>query len=191
MVWAGSDTDRWATEYRPRVAGFPLADGHALPARTERRRLPGDVVLLDSPANGISQEYRNFDGTAVQGSQSTGNADDWSLARGAVMIDDTVYMGWADSSSVGSLKARTFDGTTFGPARTLELYANGLTTDSRSFNVDIPRITGMFYDKARGRLYYTLRPTTEQPERRLLLPLLHTGEWRRRRPAVHRGRAAA
>ena len=74
------------------------------------------------------------------------------------MIDDTVYTGWADSSTVGSFRARSFDGTNFGPSTTLELYANGLTTDSRGFGVDIPRITGMFYDRPTGRLYYTLKP---------------------------------
>ena len=155
-LWAGSDTDRWASEYRPRVAGFPLADGTLPEDRTAT--LPGDVVLLDSPAAGVSQDYRNFDGTSVLGSSSAPAADDWSLARGAVMIDGTVYTGWADSSTVGSFRARSFDGTNFGPSTTLELYANGLTTDSRGFGVDIPRITGMFYDRPTGRLYYTLKP---------------------------------
>lgn len=156
-LWAGSDTDRWAGEYRPRVAGFPLASGSMLPA-DRTATLPGDVVLLDSPAAGVSQDYRNFDGTSVLGSSSTTAADDWSLARGAVMIDNTVYTGWADSSTVGSFRARTFDGTSFGPSRSLELYANGLTTDSRGFGVDLPRVTGMFYDSPTGRLYYTLKP---------------------------------
>ena len=156
-LWAGSDTNRWAGEYRPRVAGFPLASGSTLPA-DRTATLPGDVVLLDSPAAGVSQEYRNFDGTSVLGSSSTAASDDWSLARGAVMIDDTVYMGWADSASVGSFRARSFDGTSFGPATSLDLYANGLPTDSRGFGVDIPRITGMFYDRPTGRLYYTLKP---------------------------------
>ena len=88
--------------------------------------LPADVVLLDSPAAGVSQETWFFNGSSVQGSRSDVAAADWSLARGAVMIDGTVYMGWADSSTVGSFRARSFDGTTFGPATSLELYANGL-----------------------------------------------------------------
>ncbi len=158
-LWAGSDTDRWANEYRPRLAGFPLDSGHPLP--TDRTAtLPADLVLLDSPAAGVSQEFRNFDGTSVLGSKSTAAADDWSLARGAVMIDGTVYMGWADSSTLGSLRARSFDGTNFGTSATLDLYPNGAPTDSRAFGVDIPRITGMFYDGSRGRLYYTLKPNS-------------------------------
>ena len=158
-LWAGSDSDRWANEYRPRIAGFPLATGSTLPD-DRTATLPADVVLLDSPAPGVSQEYRTFNGTSVGGTRTSTADDDWSKARGAVMIDGTVYMGWADTTSVGSFRARSFDGTSFGPATNLELYANGFTTDSRGFGVDLPRMTGMFYDRGTGRLYYTLQPTS-------------------------------
>jgi hypothetical protein len=62
------------------------------------------------------------------------------------MIDGTVYTGWSDKT----LQSRTFDGTTFGPSTNVNLY--GLT----NFAAEIPNITGMFYDRAAGRLYYTL-----------------------------------
>ncbi len=62
------------------------------------------------------------------------------------MIDNTLYTGWSD----GTLQARTFNGTTFGPATNVNLY--GLT----NFANEIPNITGMFYDRFAGRLYYTL-----------------------------------
>jgi hypothetical protein len=62
------------------------------------------------------------------------------------MIDNTLYTGWSD----GTLKARTYNGTTFGPAANVNLY--GLT----DFAKEIPNITGMFYDKSAGRLYYSL-----------------------------------
>ena len=158
-LWAGSDSNRWASEYRPRIAGFPLATGSTLP-NDHTATLPGEVVLLDSPAPGVSQDYRTFDGTSVGDTRTNSAADDWSKARGAVMIDGTVYMGWADNTSVGSFRARSFDGTSFGPASNVELYANGFTTDSRGFGVDLPRVTGMFYDRDTGRLYYTLQPTS-------------------------------
>lgn len=151
-VWAGSDTDTWAGEYRPRVAGFPLAGGTDLPA-DRVADLPADVVLLDSTTSGVDQTERFFDGVSVNGTSAQTPAEDWSQARGAVMIDGTVYTGWAD----GTFKARTFDGTSFGAARNLDLYPNGQATDSRFFGVDVPRITGMFFDRANGRLYYTLK----------------------------------
>ena len=62
------------------------------------------------------------------------------------MIDSTLYTGWSD----GTLKARTYNGTTFGPAANVNLY--GLT----DFGNEIPNITGVFYDKSAGRLYYSL-----------------------------------
>jgi hypothetical protein len=62
------------------------------------------------------------------------------------MIDNTLFTGWSD----GTLKARAFDGTTFGASINVNL--NGLT----AFSNEIPNITGMFYDQTTGRLYYTL-----------------------------------
>jgi hypothetical protein len=90
---------------------------------------------------------RDFTGTTVTGSVAgpTGNQT-WSNARGAVMIDNTVYTGWSD----GTLKARTFNGTTWGAATNVNLF--GLT----SFANELPNITGMFYDRVTARLYYTL-----------------------------------
>ena len=156
QVWAGSDTNTWAGENRPRLAGFPF-DSDATPLPADRvATLPADVVLLDSPAGGVSQETRNFNGTSILGSSSSPNADAWDQARGAVMIDGTVYMGWAD----GTFRARSFDGSSFGASRTLNLYANGYTTNTSTytlFGTEIPRITGMFYDRDNARLYYTTR----------------------------------
>jgi len=90
---------------------------------------------------------RSFTGSTVTSSVAgpTG-AQAWSNARGAVMIDNTVYTGWSD----GTLKARTFNGTTWGAATNVNLF--GLT----SFANELPNITGMFYDKVTARLYYTL-----------------------------------
>ena len=37
--------------------------------------------------------------------------------RGAFSIDNLVYTGWSD----GTFRVRTFDGTSFGPIRTLPM----------------------------------------------------------------------
>jgi hypothetical protein len=110
-----------------------------------------EIIDNDVPAPGPGANDtvvdRAFSGTSVTSSTNgpTGNQT-WSAARGAVMIDNTVYTGWSD----GTLKARTFNGTTWGAATNVNLF--GLT----SFANELPNITGMFYDKADARLYYTL-----------------------------------
>jgi hypothetical protein len=90
---------------------------------------------------------RTFTGTSAQAPQSVSTSGTaWSQARGAVMIDGKLYTGWAD----GTFRVRTFNGTTFGAANNVDL--NGLT----EFANELPNITGMFFERSTGRLYYTL-----------------------------------
>ncbi len=99
---------------------------------------PDDVTRNDLDASG-----------AVTFSTVVGDGDggqDWSSARGAFMIDGVLYNG----TSSGTLQARTYNGSTFGPASTVNLY--GLA----AFANDLANVTGMFYDRSSGRLYYTL-----------------------------------
>jgi hypothetical protein len=104
-------------------------------------------VAAPSPSADDTVIARDFSGSSVATSQTVANGgQDWSSARGAVMIDNTLFTGWSD----GTLKARTFNGTAFGAAANVNL--NGLT----EFANEIPNITGMFFDKVTGRLYYTL-----------------------------------
>jgi len=110
-----------------------------------------EVIDEDVPAPSAAADdtviERGFSGSSVTASTSVANGgQDWSSARGAVMIDNTLYTGWSD----GTLKARTYNGTTFGAATNVNL--NGLT----DFANEIPNITGMAYDKVHARLYYTL-----------------------------------
>jgi len=72
----------------------------------------------------------------------------WSAARGAVMINGSVYYGASD----GSFTSRTFDGTTFGPAVAIDT-ADQLVPMTDWHN-EVRNITGMFFTG--GRLYYTL-----------------------------------
>lgn len=161
QIWAGSDTTTWAGEIRPRLAGFPFdGDSTTLPNDTTAS-LPADLVSLGTTAAPTSQTVRNFNGTSIVGSGTQTAPESWSLARGAVMIDGTVYMGWADSSTLGTLRARTYNGTSFGPMRNVDLFNNGYTTSNTTYTLfanEIPRLTGMFFDRASGRLYYTVRP---------------------------------
>ncbi len=93
-------------------------------------------------ADTVRREY--FTGSAVPTNAATvTTADAWGQSRGSFMVDGTVYSGWAD----GTFQARSFDGTTFGPATTIPLNAS-------TFGADLPNITGIAY--LNGRIYYTL-----------------------------------
>ncbi|HVQ86813.1 MAG TPA: PKD domain-containing protein [Actinomycetes bacterium] len=144
-LWAGSDTDTWAGEKRDRLALFPFLGGKNLPT-DKLGTLPGDVVQLDSDAvTGTDARAKYLTGSGVPLSTTPVSSETWSNARGAVMIDGTVYTGWSD----GTFKQRSFDGVNFGVPSNVDLHGGG-------FSKDIPKITSMFYDRRDGRLYYTM-----------------------------------
>lgn len=151
-LWAGSDTAVWSGERRDRLAAFPFADGAALPA-DKLGQLPGDVVQLDPDSTaGVDAKSRYLTGTGAPVTTSLTNAEDWSKARGAVMIDGKLYTGWSD----GTLKARSFDGEHFGAV-------SNVPFSLPAFATDLPRVTSMFFDRRDGRLYYTL-PNSSRKE---------------------------
>jgi PKD repeat protein len=110
-----------------------------------------EIVRTDGPPPPNADMVQNvgFSGTGVLGYQTMpATGISWHLARGATMINGTVYYGYTD----GQLYSRTFDGTTFGPATAV----NGMDqiTPLTDFHTDVPNISAMFFDS--GRLYYTL-----------------------------------
>jgi PKD domain/Malectin domain/Domain of unknown function (DUF5122) beta-propeller len=116
------------------VTENPLVNGIEILDRSVAAPLPG---------NGVTERTYNGSTFAAPVELPDGG-NDWSGARGAFYVNDTLYTAWAD----GHLDARTFDGSTFGPAQTIDL--NGLT----NFAAEMRNMTGLFYDN--GRIYYTL-----------------------------------
>lgn len=142
-LWVGSDTAYIDALYRPRLAMLPVLGGTTPPVANPGT-LPGQLVTMGA---GSSPVGRSFDGTTAGANSVLGAGGvDWSHVRGAFMLSGTLYTGWDD----GHLYARSYDGSTFGAATALNL--NGLT----SANFPIASLTGMFFDKASGRLYYTV-----------------------------------
>ena len=161
-LWVGSDTNYIGnyTYLRPKIAFFPLAGGKTLPPG-HIGQLPGNLYLLGHSGDDV--ERRSYDGTTVGATTtlpSSGIA--WKQARGAFMVDGTLFYGWSDSY----LYRRTFDGTTFGPGTRIDPYDDPYWSDVSTgsgqtyrghlprFYPEIPNVTGMFF--AAGRLYYTI-----------------------------------
>jgi hypothetical protein len=145
-LWVGSDTAYIDGLYRARLAFLPVTGGSA-PTQPQPGTLPGTLVTL----GGADPVERSFDGAAL-GSPSavTGSGIDWAGVRGAFMLGSHLYCGW----DTGQLTEQDFDGGTFGPPVQVDL--NGLT----SAEFDISNLSGMFFDSATGRLYYTISGDT-------------------------------
>jgi PKD repeat protein len=110
-----------------------------------------EIIRTDGPTPPSPNLMQNigFSGSNVLDYQTIPDSGvNWSPARGATMINGTVYYG----SSDGNFYARTFDGTTFGAASPV----NGmdLLNPLAAFHTDVANIGSMFFNS--GRLYYTL-----------------------------------
>ena len=112
-----------------------------------------EIIGTDSPtppsSNGDTVSARSFNGTtagAVRTPRTGGVA--WSSARGATMVDGTVYTAMQD----GNVYARSYDGSTWGDPVNVD--TADLIVPMSTWHSEIPNITAMFYNG--GRLYYTL-----------------------------------
>ncbi|MFN2470091.1 MAG: hypothetical protein ABR583_03705 [Gaiellaceae bacterium] len=142
-LWVGSDTTRLGWEYHARLGFFPALGG-TTPPRPTTGTLPGTLYKVGQSSTLTRQ---SFDGTTVGPSSTVTTAPAaWAYARGAFLVSGRLYTGWAD----GKLYGRSFDGTTLGPASAVNLL--GLDT----YNFPVTRLTGMFIDTERSRVYYTL-----------------------------------
>jgi PKD repeat protein len=91
---------------------------------------------------------QSFDGSTLSGSMTTtAGSEAWGQARGAFVVDGTLYAGFAN----GTFTARSYNGVTYGAPSTIDLFAG-------TFAADLPNVTGMFFDS--GRLYFTLANDT-------------------------------
>jgi PKD repeat protein len=76
----------------------------------------------------------------------------WSQTRGAFMLSGSLYTGWAD----GHLCRRTYDGSTFGPQRPINLYNNKVAGTKNNVGAgSLAHIGGMFFSN--NRLFYTVK----------------------------------
>ncbi len=129
-----------------------------LQAITENPLINGiEIIDDDAPGGGGTTgvlQRRAVDSTgAPTGSPTTANSTmDWSTVRGAFLLNGTVYYGLND----GNLYKRTFNKTTgaIGSQKTVNLYND--PDDGTRIPFAIANMTGMFYDPATRRIYYTV-----------------------------------
>ncbi|HET6561079.1 MAG TPA: PKD domain containing protein, partial [Marmoricola sp.] len=140
-LWVGSDTTRFKNLTRGRIAFVPLSDGTTLPA-VAPAALPNNLFIAQS--GGLRSRSVNASGAPTGGATVVNTAFDWGTVRGAFYLNGTLYYG-----SGSGLSARSFDPATgtVDTQRTVNLYG---------LSLNVANLTGMFYDPALHRLYYTV-----------------------------------
>jgi hypothetical protein len=113
-----------------------------------------DNGVTPTAGAGGALERRAVDGSGAPTAAATAanSGMDWSSVRGAFYLNGTVYYGLTD----GKLYSRTFNKATgaLGAQVTINLYNDPESGERIPFAV--ANLTGMFYDPAGHRLYYTL-----------------------------------
>ncbi|HEX9645005.1 MAG TPA: PKD domain-containing protein, partial [Acidimicrobiia bacterium] len=107
-----------------------------------------DTDLVGGGTFGVQDDIQRRFYNGVTGPAATtvlAPTEAWGLSRGAWIVNNNVYSGWSD----GSVFRRTFNGTTWGPRQSVELYGNNIIAD-------LPNVTGLLYDPADERIYYTM-----------------------------------
>ncbi len=117
------------------------------------------IEIIDAATNGptatpgvLLRRHVDSNGAPTAPASTANSAFDWSLVRGAFYQDGTVYYGMND----GSLYSRTFNKSTgaVGARQTVNLYDDPDSGERIPFAIG--SLTGMFYDPATHRLYYTV-----------------------------------
>lgn len=145
-LWTGSDTKGFGGELRNRIAFCKIGTGTQVPPN-ETGTLPGDLVRLGRGPQGRGALSQPFTGLAVGDQVKVPNTRDWRNARGAFVVDQVLYSGWAN----GRLRAQPFDGFALGPAENVNL---------RGAFPELANVRAMFFDRVSHRLYYTLIGST-------------------------------
>jgi PKD repeat protein len=157
-LWIGSDTERLAGgKYHPRQAMLPLQGGSTLPPENVGQ-LPSNVYSLGLMQGGsgtqldrVAVHPMSVNGTTGAQTISAGTSQ-WRNLRGAFMVDGKLYTGWSDQT----FKVQNFNGSTFGPQTNISLRLDPSSASLNRFaSQDLSTITGMFYDRDRGRIYFT------------------------------------
>jgi hypothetical protein len=151
-LWVGSDTTQIGGETRARVALMPLAGGTTIP-NVPAAALPNDLFVAQQTAGGVLQRRAVNAAGQPTGSPSTANsAFDWSTVRGAFLLNGTFYYGLSN----GTFNKRTFNKTTGATGAQIAVNLRNDPDNGAAIPFAISTTTGMFYDPATRRLYYTV-----------------------------------
>jgi hypothetical protein len=151
-LWVGSDTTRIGGEAHARLAFLPLTGGTTV-ASVAAAPLPNELFVAQYAAPGALQRRAVGATGAPTGAASTANTSiNWSTVRGAFLVNGVLFYGLTD----GRLYARAFDKTSgvVGSQQGVNLYDD--PDDGKRIPFPVASVSGMFYDSATHRVYYTV-----------------------------------
>ena len=150
-LWVGSDTTLLNNQ---RGAGSRSSRWPAAPRspRCPRRALPNDFFVALQSGGTLQRRTMTASGTPSGSPTAANSSMDWSQVRGAFMLNGSVYYGL----SSGGFFKRTFTASTgaLGAQQTVNLYDD--PDNGQRIPWSITSMTGMFYDTATHRIYYTV-----------------------------------
>jgi len=147
-LFVGSDTDYIGGEYHAKIALMPLAGGEVVPP-TVPGSIPDELYTVQQDGQMVA---RSYDGSTF-GAPVVRTSQDWSSVRGAFMLSGNLYSGRAD----GTFRRQTLANNHVGNATIID--QRGLDTETQqppNMATQLSSATGMFWDPANGRLYYTV-----------------------------------
>jgi hypothetical protein len=150
-LWVGSDTTLLNKQRRGRIAFLPLASGTQVPA-VPAAALPNNFFIAPQSSGTLQRRAMTASGTPSGSPTAANSSMDWSQVRGAFMLNGSVYYGL----SSGGFFKRTFNASTgaLGAQQTVNLYDD--PDNGQRIPWSITNMTGMFYDPATHRIYYTV-----------------------------------
>lgn len=155
-LWVGSDTAEFNYMPRGRIAFLPLRRGAGAIPAVAAATLPNDLFMAQGTSPGALLRRPVRASGAPSAAPSTVNTGtttvDWSTLRGAFLLNGTLIYGLPD----GGLHSRTFNKTTgaLGAETTVDLHDD--PDDGGRIPFAIADLTGLFYDTATHRIYYTV-----------------------------------
>jgi hypothetical protein len=151
-LWVGSDTTMVNNQRRGRIAFLPLSGGTQIPA-VAPATLPNTLFGAQGSLFGVLvRRPVDANGAPTGPATTASSAIDWNSLRGGFLLNGTLYHGLSD----GRLHKRTFNPATgaVGPDSIVNLYDD--PDNEQRISWPIANLTGMFYDPATHRIYYTL-----------------------------------
>ncbi len=167
-LYIGADTNSVGTgatyAIRGRIAFFPLTGGEVIPTYTPTT-LPANVFLAGDPGSAnpnVLQQVAFTGGSAGSPVAVTTSGVDWSNVRGAFLVGNKLFYGYAD----GNFYVAPFNGTLGAPSLVDPyddpVWSNIQTGSGQTYRglapslygTEMTNVQGMFLTN--GRLYYSI-----------------------------------